>query len=208
MNDFRELVTRTRSYRRFDNSVNIPREKLIEWVDLARLTPSAKNQQSLKYFIANTPNENRKVFECLSWAGYLPDWHGPSPKEQPTAYIVMLNDKTITPICQYDHGIAAQTIMLAANNEGFGGCIIAAVNRPQLVRYFPFAEHLEVLLVIALGKPSEEIIIEPVVNGQIRYYRDEANRHHVPKRSLEEVLINYSTETENAVVSLKVCNVS
>ncbi len=193
MNNFRDLVIRNRSTRRFDNSVSIPREKLIEWVDLARLTPSAKNQQSLKYMIFNQPEDNQKIFECLSWAGYLPDWNGPEPHEQPTAYIILLNDKNIAPTCVYDHGIASQTIMLAACNDGYNGCIIAAVNRPKIVKHFNIQEHLEVLLVLALGKGREEIFIEPVKDGQIRYYRDERGGHHVPKRSLEEVLLNLNS---------------
>ncbi|RLC39426.1 MAG: nitroreductase, partial [Candidatus Coatesbacteria bacterium] len=50
--------------------------------------------------------------------------------------------------------------------------------------------HLEILLVLALGKPAERVVIEPVgEDGDTKYYRDEEGVHHVPKRSLDEIII-------------------
>jgi hypothetical protein len=54
----------------------------------------------------------------------------------------------------------------------------------------PCPAHLSILLVIALGKPVEEVRIEPLgPEGSVKYWRDEAGVHHVPKRSLAEILL-------------------
>lgn len=189
INEFKNIVKNSRSYRRFDNNVSIPKDLLIELIDIARYIPSGQNKQSLKYMIINEPDENKVVFETLSWAGFLTDWNGPQPHEQPTAYIVILNDKTLSDNCFCDHGIAAQTIMLAACNEGFGGCILGNINRPLLAKSFSIPQEYEILLVLALGKHSEQIVVEPMHENNYRYYRDNNGTHHVPKRDLHDIII-------------------
>jgi len=44
--------------------------------------------------------------------------------------------------------------------------------------------------VIALGKPAETIVLEEARNPEeVKYWRDEEGRHHVPKRPLEELIV-------------------
>jgi hypothetical protein len=48
----------------------------------------------------------------------------------------------------------------------------------------------KILLVLALGKPKEEIKIEAVgPDGSIRYWRDSKGVHYVPKRALQEIIV-------------------
>ena len=130
------------------------------------------------------------MFPQLSWAGYLKDWGGPAEGERPAAYIVILGDKTVSHSFGCDHGIAAQTILLGATEKGLGGCIIGSVHEEELRKALEIPATCEVLLVIALGKPKEKVVIEPVgPDGDIRYWRDGESTHHVPKRSLEEIII-------------------
>lgn len=184
----KDLVQKSRSYRRFDEAVAIEPAQLQQWVDLARLSPSGANRQPLKYILSADPAVNREIFPTLSWAGYLTDWPGPEEGERPTAYIIILGDRAVSNSFGCDHGIAAQSILLGATEAGYGGCMIGAIDRPALSRILQIPENFEILLVIALGKPKETVIIEPA-GENIRYWRSEDGVHHVPKRSLEEIII-------------------
>jgi nitroreductase len=186
----RDLVVRNRSYRRFDESHRVERETLLELVDLARQTASAANRQPLKYVLSADPQTNARIFPCLGWAAYLKEWPGPAPGERPSAYIVVLVDEAVSKEWWCDDGIAAQTILLGATARGLGGCMIGALRHERLRGVLRVPDHLRVRLVIALGKPAERVVIEPVPpSGDIRYWRDGAGVHHVPKRSLEEVVL-------------------
>jgi len=187
----KDLVRKNRSYRRFDESVRIPADTLRELVDLARLSASAANLQPLKFVLASTPEETAAVFPHLAWAGYLPDWPGPSQGERPAAYIVIVGDKGIkSPMGGCDEGIAAQSILLGATEKGLGGCMIGAIKRDGLRQAQALPDGYEILLVIALGQPNETVVIDPVgEDGSIKYWRDENDVHHVPKRSLDELIL-------------------
>ena len=190
--EFNELIHKNRSYRRFFQNVKIEKSTLIELVELARLSPSAKNIQPLKFYISNIEEENEKIFSCLKWAGYLSDWPGPEEGEKPSAYIIILGDNNILNAIRWDDGIAAHSILLGATNKGFGGCMIASINREKLKSLIAFPENLEPLIVVALGKPKEKVVIDEIKDGDIKYWRDENQVHHVPKRSLDELIVNLS----------------
>ncbi len=185
----RDLIIKNRSYRRFDKTQKISVEQLTVWVELARFSASGRNAQPLKYVLTNDEADNREIFECLAWAGYLTDWKGPSEDEQPVAYITMLHDSRIAEKYYCDDGIAAQSILLGAVEAGFGGCIIASVNRKKLRELLKLPGYFEIIQVLALGKPAETVVIDDAENGNIRYWRDEQSVHHVPKRPLEELIV-------------------
>lgn len=187
--NLKELVFKTRSYRRFDESYNIDANTLANLVDLARLSASGANRQPLKFLIYNTPEECLKVFPYLAWAGYLTEWPGPEKGERPSAYIIILGDKSITEVFGVDHGIAAQSIMLGATEAGIGGCIIASIKRDELCTELSIPDNFEVLLVLALGKPVENVIVEDIQDDNVKYWRDSEKNHHVPKRRLDELII-------------------
>ena len=189
----KELIMKNRSYRRFHQEFRIECETLKGLVNLARLSPSAANLQPLKYILFCKPDENSLIFPCLSWAGYLKNWEGPAEGERPSAYIVILGDKEITPSFGCDHGIAAHSILLGATEIGLGGCIIGSIKRERIRKSLEIPERYEILLVIALGKPKEKVVIERIKpDGDIKYYRDKEGIHHVPKRSLEDIIIGYA----------------
>jgi nitroreductase len=186
---FRDLVLKNRSYRRFDAAVAVDRDTLIELVDLARQTPSTGNQQPLKYFLSTDAETNAIIYRNVTWAGYLTDWPGPAEEERPGAYIVVLRDNQISRADSPDIGIAAQTIMLGAAEKGLGGCMFASMKK-GLREALGIPEQFEIVLVLAIGKPAEEVVLEPVgPAGSIRYHRDAAGVHYVPKRSLEDIII-------------------
>lgn len=185
-----KLVKMNRSYRRFHQEVRITQDVLNELVDLARLCPSASNRQPLKYMVVSDPKKCAEVFPCLVWAGYLTDWPGPIEGERPSAYIIILSDPALNSKPDKDVGIAAQTILLGAVEKGYGGCLVGSIKKDQLQQVLNIPQDLEVQLVAALGKPKEIVRIESVgSDGDIKYWRDEKEVHHVPKRKLEDILI-------------------
>lgn len=186
----RDLISKNRSYRRFYEEVDIKLETLRELVDLARLSALARNAQPLKYILSCQPQKNSLIFPHLAWAGYLTDWPGPCEGERPSAYIIILGDTEISQSSGCDHGIAAQSILLGATEEGLGGCMIASIKRQGLRQALEIPPRYEILLVLALGKPKETVVIETVgPGGDTKYWRDSKGVHHVPKRALDDIII-------------------
>jgi nitroreductase len=185
----KDLVFKTRTYRRFDESYRIEFKMLEDFVDIARLSASGANRQPLKYLIYTSPEDCARVFPSVVWAAYLKDWGGPVPGERPSGYIIILGDKSIAEGFGVDHGIAAQSIMLGATEAGLGGCMIASIRREQLRSELKIPEGFEILLILALGKPVEKVIIDTIKNGDVKYWRDEEQNHHVPKRPLSELIL-------------------
>ena len=186
----KDLIFKNRSYRRFYQDFEITSDSLKELIDLARQSASASNLQPLKYIFSSEPQKNDLIFKHLSWAGYLKDWPGPVEGERPAAYIIILGDTEISGSVNCDHGIAAQSILLGAAEKGLGGCMIGSVNRRELARELNIQSSYEILLVIALGKPKETVVIDVAESPQdIKYWRDDKDIHHVPKRPLDEIII-------------------
>ncbi len=184
-----ELIKTNRSCRRFDESHPVAPETLRELIDLARCSASAANRQPLKYILSTNPDKNEEIFACLAWAAYLKNWPGPAPGERPTAYIVITGDTRISTNFWCDHGIASQSILLGAREMGLAGCIFGAINKPKLKQACDIPAKLDILLVLAIGKPAEKIVLEQVgPEDDIEYWRDEQSVHHVPKRALEEII--------------------
>lgn len=185
-----DIVTANRSYRRFHQDRLIDAGLLRNLVNLGRLSASGANLQPLKYIICNDPAMNSRIFPTTKWAGYLKDWPGPGDGERPAAYIVMLGDTEISKGFGCDHGIAAQSIMLGAAERGLGGCMIGSIDRQKLRETLDIPSRYEILLILALGYPKEKVVLEDVgPGGDIKYYRDAEGVHHVPKRTLDEVVI-------------------
>jgi nitroreductase len=186
-----DLVKKARCYRKYDESKDIDYKLLENIINNLRFTSSARNAQPIKYLISTNRNTNEKIFETLKWAGYLKDWYGPKKGQRPSAYIVILRDKDISKedFSLIDTGIALQTIILSLAEKGLASCTIAAIDKEQLRKNLSIDnDSLEILLVLSIGVPKENVIITDMKNGDIKYYRDENENHYVPKRSLEEIV--------------------
>lgn len=185
----KDLLLVNRSYRRFYQDHRIPAEELKDLVRLTCYCSSGRNAQPLKYRIVHTPEECSRVFPCLSWAGYLTDWPGPDEGERPSAYLIQLLDTRIVENCLCDDGIQAQTILLGAVEKGWGGCLIKAFKNDALCRVLQIDEELKLMYVIALGKPKEKVVLEPMEGEDYKYWRDAEGVHHVPKRKAEDIIV-------------------
>ena len=186
-----DLIERTRTFRRFKQSSPVDLDLLKELVNLARLGGSARNSQPWQYAIITDTDTCEKIFPYLGWAGYLSDWKGQEPGERPSAYILCILNrdwlKGSDKEAQFDLGIATQNLLLGAMEKGIGSCRIGAFS-PKLADISKLEQHQELSLVLALGYPAEEVVIEACKEGDIKYWRDKRGLHHVPKRELSEIL--------------------
>ena len=184
-----DLVQKNRSFRRFYQEPPVVRTELEHLVEVARQAASGGNLQALKYFLSADPATNAKIFPTLRWAGYLKDW-APAENERPTAYIAILRDNDITTNFMIDHGISSELMRLAAIEKGIGSCLMGSIDRARLRAALELPVKYEILGVLALGRPSEQAIVEDAQGGDIKYYRDQAGVLHVPKRTARELIIN------------------
>ncbi|NLE94340.1 MAG: nitroreductase family protein [Dehalococcoidia bacterium] len=188
--DVRELLLKNRSYRRFHQNVPVDMSTLRELVDLARISQSPWNQQAVKFILCNNPEMNAKIFEHLVWASRMPEWNGPAEGEQPAAYIVVVADKELGKIFNFDHVVAGTSILLGAVERGLGGCLVGAFSQKKMHATLNLSERYVPLLAIALGKPNETIVLDPVgPDGNTAYWNDADGVHHVPKRALEDLIL-------------------
>jgi len=186
----KELILKNRSYRRFYQDKLIEMDTLKELVNLARLSPSAANVQPLRYILSNEKEQNDKINKYIFWAGYYKNWDGPIDGEKPSAYMVIVKDTTLKKDSSQDEGIAVQSVLLGAVENGLGGCIIGNIDKIKLAGALNLNEKYEIALVLALGYPKEEVVIETInTTGDVRYWRDENEVHHVPKRTLDELIL-------------------
>ena len=191
----KDIITATRTYRRFKEDSPISTAILQQLIELGRLGGSARNCQPWQYLPVNDLQGCTAIFPHLAWAGYLPDWKGPVEGERPVAYILCyLNSQWLKGSPQeayFDLGIATQNMLLGATDAGLGGCRIGVFS-PKLHDLYDFPEHLRLHLVIALGVPAETVILENSDSEDIKYWRDEKDIHHVPKRTLSDILLTSS----------------
>lgn len=186
----KDLVKKNRSFRRFYEDTPISRRQLEELVDLARCTASGANRQALRYVLSADTALNEKIFPQLAWAGFFKDWDGPEKGERPAGYIILVQQESFKAM-PVDTGIAAQTILLGAAEAGFGGCMLANIQREKLKTVLKLPADTEILLVIALGKPREKVVLEEIpADGDTKYYRDADGTHHVPKHRLEDIILS------------------
>ena len=189
----KELAIKSRSYRGYDAARKITREELLELVDCARYAPSSVNRQPFKYLLAWEQADVQKIQLLTGWARALPHMRLPHPGKEPTAFIVICQETDWDgDLSRYlrDVGAVAQTILLAATEMGLGGIMIGNFSPQRVAEAMALPEHIVPMLIVALGKPDETVVIREVAEGDdLRYYRDEQDVHYVPKRKLEDIII-------------------
>ena len=188
-----DLAKKNRSYRGYDESYRFTKEELMELVDVTRYAASSVNRQPFAYYIAWEKEEVDKIQKLTKWARGLPQMTLPHPGMCPTGWVIVLHNTDWAPNVQrfrQDVGIVAQTLLLAATEKGLGGCMIGNYVAEEVSKALDLPENLVPVLIIALGKPAEKIVITEVgEDGNVNYYRDENDVHYVPKRKLEDIVV-------------------
>jgi len=187
MMSLRQLMQEARSCRRFLPEPAVSHEQLITLIDCARLAPSSGNLQPLRYRPI-TGTDCQRVLPCLQWAALMPEWAGPQPEEQPTAYLLLCTaNETPAPM---DVGIAAAVLQLAAHETDLGACMFQNVDHKRLHHELQLPDDYSVRLVMAFGHPAEiRQCAEVSAADGLAYWRDHDGVHHVPKLRVEDVII-------------------
>ena len=191
---FLDLVKQARSHRGFRQDRKVTRQELEHLVECARFTPAARNDQVLKYYLAEKPETVAAIQPLTKWAGALAELHLPRKGAEPVAYIVICLDGSLAENpapYQRDVGIVAQTMLLAAAEMGLNGCMIGSFAAGELREKLGLPETIKPQLLLALGEGTDRIVITDVgEDGSTTYYRDAEDIHYVPKRTLEQLILN------------------
>ena len=189
----KDLVVKSRSYRGYDESRKVSREELLELVDCARFAPSSVNGQPFRYLLVYEKEQVDRLQALTGWARALPDMKLPHPGKCPTAFIVICqNTEWDDNLNRYlrDVGAVAQTMLLAAAEKDLGGIMIGNFSPEKVAKAMDLPETIVPMLIVAIGRPDEKIVLTEIENGQsTKYYRDEQDVHYVPKRKLEDIVI-------------------
>lgn len=188
----KDILKASRSYRSFDESVKISEEMLADWIDHVRYCPSSINLQMMKFRTVTEESERASLLTLTRWAGKLKDIKLPPQGHAPAAYIVVCSDSNVIEGAgkfQKDVGICAQTLMLAACEAGFGGCMIGSFSPQEVSSLLNLPEGIFPELILALGKPDETVkITSEASDGSVTYYR-ENGVHYVQKREIEHLIV-------------------
>jgi len=181
------VINTRRTIRQFKQDA-IPLKDLIMCIKSAGLAPSASNLQPLEYFLVTEPKKVKTIFPLLKWAGYIAPDGNPEEGRRPTAYLIVLVNKSIRKTgAEHDAGAAIENFILSAWSFGIGSCWLASVNREKLQNYFNIPDSYSIDSVIALGYPDESPVVE-IATDDIKYWKDKDGFLHVPKRPVKDFL--------------------
>ena len=180
------LLTKNRSTRGFDTSFKVREDQLHRIIEVATLCPSARNQQVLR-FRPVLGDEATVVLGHIRLGGALPELHLPFAGTEPNAFIVICSTVEESKYVDIDLGIVAQSMLLQAVEIGLGGICIGAFDRE------PIKEALnlkyEPILVLAIGRPNEHILLKECREGDSLTYYREGDTHYVPKLSINDLIL-------------------
>ncbi|MFT8314089.1 MAG: nitroreductase family protein [Clostridium sp.] len=183
-----ETIFKRRTIRSFKQDA-IQVEKLKKLVDAARVAPQAANLQPLKYVIINDEKLLEPIFKTTAWAGYIRPAADPQEGQKPVAYILILVDSEIKKEgYDVDAGAAVENLLLTAVEEGLGTAWLGAIDRKKIKELLNIPDKYILHTLVAIGYPAETPIIEDKKDDSIKYYKDENNVLHVPKRKLEDIV--------------------
>ena len=186
MNVYEIIMTR-RTIRKFKQEP-IGRGLLKKIIDAARMAPTGSNRQPLSFAIITDKELCNKIFPLTKWAGYLQGAYTPSESERPTAYIAVFTELENKDSSETAAGAAVENMLIFAHSEGIGCCWMGAIDRERIPEILGSPKNKYLLYLVALGYPAESPVAAPYTDD-VKYYLDEQNVLHVPKKSLDDVLI-------------------
>lgn len=184
-----EAIMNRRTIRKFRQEP-VKRADIIKIIDCARMSAFGANIQPLKYAVIEGKENTDKIYPLTKWAGYIADWE-PAEDERPTVYIAVLADTKIKPAekTETDSGAAVTSMMLEAFELGLGTCWLGAIDREGIKKALNIDDRFHVAYLLALGYPAQTGEVFDMQDNDLHYYFDGQGNVRVPKRTLEEVIV-------------------
>ena len=174
-NDFSDIVYNRRSIRKFDTSVKIPREEMLEILDKTVTAPSSVNMQPWRFVVVDSEEGKDKLKPFVSYNGVqnetssamvliFADLKSQERAEEIYGKAVTqgkmpeeVKEKQLSSIVHIDSSLAAMQLMLVARSYGYDTNAIGGYKKDGLAKAFGLDEDRHVpILIIALGKADEE----------------------------------------------------
>ena len=179
------LLAKNRSTRGFDTSFKVRKDQLMSLVEAARLAPSARNQQVLRFRLV-TEEEANLLLPHIRLGGALPELNLPLKGFEPNAFVVICSDKEGRYV-DMDMGIATQTMLLRAVEMGLNGVCIAAFDHKAVCEALQLSVSPQ--LILAIGRSAERIEVVDIAEGDSTTYYRKNGTHFVPKLRTEDLII-------------------
>ncbi len=183
-----EAVKSRRTVRKFKQEP-VKHDDLMQIIDCARLAPYGANLQPLKFSVITDEETRKKMFPHIKYAGYIPEWD-PTFEETAPVFIAVLNDTLLKPTAksECDSGAAIMSMCLAAKELNLDTCWLGAINREELKKILALPENLDITYLLAIGYGGQSGDTFDLTDS-VKYYFDENGNAHVPKRTMEEILV-------------------
>ena len=156
--DFQQLMLARQSDRAYDKERSVEPEKLERILEAGRLAPSACNAQPWKFVVVTEKELSLKVGKAAAGLGM-----NKFAKDAPVHILVVEESANITSLLGgkvkgkhfplIDIGIAAAHIVLAAESEGLGSCVLGWFDEPEIKRLTGIPASKRLLLDIIVGYP-------------------------------------------------------
>lgn len=180
-----EAIKQKRTVRLYKQD-KIPYKILEELIDCARMGSSARNSQPLEYIIVDDQIILNKILQYLNFGGFITEDKKAKKGNEPAALIIFLVKRGFEQYAQYDSGIAAQNITLAAFENNIGCCMLGSIDREKIRSILNIPDDYNLDLAVSLGYPAEHPIAEDLSDNPSYYRKDSVL--HIPKRKLKDVL--------------------
>lgn len=153
--DFQELVKIRQSVRSYEDTP-VEKEKILQCLEAARLSPSANNAQSWKFVIIDRPDLKEAVAECASGMGMNKFTH-----QSPVLVAVVLERSNLLSkvgslvqnkeYALLDIGMAVNQFCLQAADLGLGTCVLGWFNESKVKKLLNVPLVKRIPLLISVG---------------------------------------------------------
>ena len=180
------LLKKNRSYRGYDSSRVVSREDLLRLLEVVPYVGSGMNAQPLRFKLVCGADATL-IHPLVKLGAALPEEHLPHSGEEPSAYIVVCSAAPASRVVDIDLGIAAQSILLKAVENGLGGIFILNFKADAVREALGLP--LDPIAIIGIGKPKESVfLVEAQPDSDLNYYRKDGV-HFVPKLGVPDLII-------------------